>query len=116
MLIAESINECRDTAEQTITILPFSVYAPNAFRPDSPVEENRIFRPVGTGADPSRFNLKIYNRWGQIVFRTESPDDYWDGHTPVGRQAPMANYIWIAQYFDIQGFKHEQKGQVLLIR
>jgi len=116
MLIAESIYECRDTAEQTITILPFSVYAPNAFRPDSPVEENRIFRPVGTGADPSRFNLKIYNRWGQIVFQTESPDDYWDGHTSDGKQAPMANYIWIAQYCDIQGFKHEQKGQVLLIR
>jgi len=115
-LIVESIYGCKDTTELLITILPFSVYTPNAFRPGSPVEENRTFMPVGTGADPSKFSFKIFNRNGQVVFKTDSPEDSWDGTTTGGQAAPMGNYVWIARYFDIQGFKHEQKGQVLLIR
>ena len=115
-LIAESVYGCLDTTQQIISILPFTLYFPTAFRPGSPIEENRTFMPVGTGADPLRFNLKIYSRNGQVVFETKSPDDYWNGNTPDGKPAPMDNYIWIARYFDIQGFNHEQKGQVLLIR
>ena len=34
---------CPDTSFLTIKIVPFSIYTPNAFRPDSPIEENRFF-------------------------------------------------------------------------
>mgnify|MGYP001147738070 CR=1 FL=1 len=115
-LIVESEYGCLDTTNFEIKILPFSVYTPNAFRPESEIAENRTFLPVGTGADRNRFSLKIYDRWGQIVFETDSPDLPWDGKLRNGNPAPMGNYIWQAQYFDIQNFKHNQKGQVLLIR
>ena len=72
--------------------------------------------PVGTGADISRFYLKIYDRWGQIVFETKTPENPWDGKDKNGNDAPMGNYVWISHYFDIQGFEHNQKGQVMLIR
>jgi gliding motility-associated-like protein len=115
-LFVESDYGCKDTSDFTIQILPFSVFTPNAFRPDSEIAENRTFMPVGVGADPTRFKLEIYDRWGQILFKTNSPDDPWDGTTPKGNAAPMGNYIWISNYFDIQGFEHNQKGQVLLVR
>jgi PKD repeat protein len=115
-LFAESEYGCKDTTATLITILPFSVYTPNAFRPDSPIEKNRTFMPVGAGADLSRFKLEIFDRNGHRVFQTHSPEEAWDGTTPNGSPAPMGNYVWISRYFDIQGFKHEQKGQVLLIR
>ncbi len=115
-LFAESDYGCKDTTDLLIKILPFSVYTPNAFRPDSPIEKNRTFMPVGTGADPGRFKLEIFDRNGQVVFSTNSPEVPWVGNTPNGQPAPMGNYVWISRYFDIQGFKHEQKGQVLLIR
>jgi gliding motility-associated-like protein len=114
-LFVESEFSCKDTSEFLIKILPFSVFTPNAFRPDSEIQENRTFMPVGVGADHSRFNIKIYDRWGQIVFETNMPDNPWDG-TKSGEPVPMGNYIWISHYFDIQGFEHDQKGQVVLVR
>jgi len=115
-LIVESEFGCKDTSSFLITILPFSVFTPNAFRPDSPIDENRTFMPVGVGADLSRFQLKIFDRWGQIVFETNTPEHHWDGTTKNNSQAPMGNYVWVSHYFDIQGYEHNQKGQVLLIR
>lgn len=72
--------------------------------------------PVGTGADPAQFNIKIYNRWGILVFESDNPGHKWDGKTGNGNDAPMGNYIWLARFKDIQGFEHTQNGQVLLIR
>ncbi|WP_167613042.1 PKD domain-containing protein [Maribellus sediminis] len=115
-LIVESEYACKDTSTILIKILPFSVFTPNAFRPDSEIPENRTFMPLGVGADDHRFNLKIFDRWGQIVFETNSPHDAWDGTDKNGNKAPMGNYVWISNYFDIQGFEHEQKGQVVLVR
>lgn len=107
---------CADTSEFAIKILPFSVFTPNAFRPNSEIPENRTFMPVGIGADESRFFLKVYDRWGQIIFETDSPHNPWDGTTKNGSDAPMGNYVWISHFYDIQGYEHNQKGQILLIR
>lgn len=115
-LIAETAFGCKDTAGITITVLPSTLYTPNAFRPSSPIEENRMFLPVKTGIDPDRFKLMIYNRQGRLVYETNSPTAGWDGSLPDGKPARMENYIWVARYFDIQGIEREHKGQVLLIR
>lgn len=115
-LIAESDFGCRDTAEFAIKILPFDVFTPNAFRPESEIEENRTFMPVGLGADKSNFNIRIYDRWGQLVFESDTPDHPWNGNDLNGKQAQMGNYVWISSFVDIQGFRHQQKGQVLLVR
>lgn len=114
-LFAASEFGCFDTSELLITILPFTVHTPNAFRPNSRIPENQTFMPVGIGVDISRFYLKIYDRLGQLVFESNSPENPWDG-TKKGNDSPMGNYVWISHFFDIQGFEHNQKGQVLLIR
>ena len=115
-LIVESEFGCIDTGMMEIEIVPFNVYTPNAFRPDSDIPENREFMPVGVGVDPEVFQLLIFNRWGEIVFESNSPDYKWDGTTKSNNPAPIGNYIWKAEFADIQGFQHSMKGQVLLIR
>lgn len=115
-LIVESEFGCIDTGMMEIEILPFNVYTPNAFRPDSEIPENREFMPVGVGVDPNAFQLQIFNRWGEVIFESNSPDRKWDGTTKNSNPAPMGNYIWKAEFDDIQGFKHSMKGQVMLIR
>jgi gliding motility-associated-like protein len=99
-----------------IEILPFNVYTPNAFRPDSDIPENREFMPVGVGVDPNVFQLQIFNRWGELVFESTNPEHKWDGTTKNSNPAPMGNYIWKAEFADIQGFQHSMKGQVFLVR
>ncbi len=115
-LLVESEIGCQDTETMEIEILPFNVYTPNAFRPDSEIPENREFMPVGVGVDPNVFQLQIFNRWGEVIFESNSPEHKWNGTTKNNKPAPMGNYIWKADFDDIQGFKHSMKGQVMLIR
>ena len=115
-LEVESQYGCRDTFLSTVEILPFTVYTPNAFRPDSEIAENRYFMPVTVGVDPSDFLLIIFNRWGEPVFESHSPENKWDGTVKKSGKAPAGNYVWKAEFADVQGFRHSMKGQVLLIR
>lgn len=115
-LIVESEFGCIDTGMLEIEILPFNVYTPNAFRPDSEIPENREFMPVGVGVNPDVFQLQIFNRWGEMIFESNSPEHKWDGTTKNSKPAPMGNYIWKADFDDIQGFRHSMKGQIMLIR
>ena len=115
-LYAESENGCYDSTQMTIKVIPFKTYVPNAFHPGSPIQENQTFMPVGIGADESRFHLVIFDRWGQVIFESKSTDNPWDGTMKNGQPAPVGNYVWVSHYYDIQGFKHDQKGQVVLVR
>jgi len=115
-LVAETLQGCTDTSRMLITVVPSTLYTPNAFRPDSPIEENRTFMPLKAGVDDSQFHLQVFDRQGQLVFESNSTEEPWNGTLLNGKPAPMGNYIWVARYDDIQGFKKEQKGQVLLIR
>src|SRR5690606_25959650 len=50
---------------------------PNAFTPNGD-NQNDVFKPY-----PFRFiekiELKVYNRWGNLVFETEDPNINWNG-------------------------------------
>jgi len=115
-LIVESEFGCSDTGMMEIEIVPFNIYTPNAFRPDSEIPENRGFMPVGVGVDSNVFQLQIFNRWGEMIFESNSPDYKWNGTTKNNQPAPIGNYLWKADFKDIQGFDHSMKGQIMLIR
>jgi gliding motility-associated-like protein len=52
------------------------MYAPNAFSPDGD-GVNDIFKVVGYGE--KEVELDIFNRWGELIFRSEGSDKGWDG-------------------------------------
>jgi gliding motility-associated-like protein len=115
-LIVFSEFGCSDTSMLTIKVMPFSVLSPNAFRPGSDIPENKTFMPVLLGVDETSFNMKIFNRWGHLVFETNSPDNPWDGNDLNGNELPVGNYVWISNFLDILGFEHNKKGQILLLK
>lgn len=53
-----------------------SVYVPNAFTPNND-GVNDVFKAYGE--DIREFKMIVFNRWGDEVFGTENPDDFWDG-------------------------------------
>ena len=54
-------------------------YIPNSFTPDGN-EYNQTFKPIFTaGFDPDNFTLKIFNRWGEVIYESFDSNDYWDG-------------------------------------
>lgn len=115
-LETETDQGCVDATSMEISIIPFSQYAPNAFNPNSPIEANRLFKPVTSDVDPTRFNFRIMNRWGNVVFETKDPDVGWNGALKSGKPAMVGTYIWVMEFSDVQGFRHRRKGAVLLVR
>lgn len=107
---------CIDTLSSRVKIIPFSFYAPNAFRPDSDIPENRIFLPIREGIDPGKYRFEIFNRVGSVVFSASDPDRGWNGKMPNGTEGEPGVYVWVVKYADIQGYEHLQKGTVMLVR
>lgn len=67
--------------------------------------------------DISRLDLRIYNRWGEIVFQSLHPDVKWDGKFR-GKDAPVGVYLWQATYENVlqPGVIIQQQGKVNLLR
>lgn len=57
---------------------PFGIYVPNSFTPNND-GKNDYFLPVGSAIDGSDYYLKIFNRWGEMVFETDNPAKGWNG-------------------------------------
>lgn len=80
-----SIEGCSD--QRCINYLlrdDFSVYIPNAFTPNED-GINDLFAIEGVGIDPGNFMLRIFNRWGQLVFESTDPEMKWNGSDRTGK-------------------------------
>lgn len=77
MQIAENQFGCTDTSFAKIEIEPFSIYAPNTFTPDGN-EFNPTFN-AQFGLEVLGWEMRIYNRWGQLLFISNDPLTGWDG-------------------------------------
>jgi len=94
-LYAYSAQGCVDSMTQLLPIVENVIYyVPNAFTPDGN-EFNQIFQPVfTTGFDPTRFEMLIFNRWGEIVYESKDASAGWDGTNFQGLIAPDGTYVW----------------------
>ena len=101
----------------TIYVLDELVYLPTAFSPNGD-GNNDGFRPivVDDNIDFDSWEFSIYNRWGELVFKTNDVNEAWDG-TYNGEKSPLSVYTWYTtyRYADQQEIKN-QKGNVTLIR
>lgn len=93
---------------------PGEIAFPNAFRPDSPVEENRIFLP-GVVDNVTNYHLRIYNRWGQLLFESFDQNIGWDGYYD-GSIAKQDVYIFKVEGVYSDGVPFVKVGDVTLLR
>jgi gliding motility-associated-like protein len=92
------------------------VYIPNAFRPGSPSPENRIFAVKSNYIDTERFSMKVFNRWGELVFESSDPAIGWDG-TFNGSEAPTGVYSYVISFATKNGgLLQDERGSITLIR
>ena len=89
-------------------------YVPNAFSPNGD-GKNDIFKP-GYQCLFSNYEMKIYNRWGRLVFDSQNTGIGWDGNYK-NEQQPVDVYIWVMVYKDnLTGKSVRKNGTVMLIR
>ncbi|MBX3241691.1 MAG: gliding motility-associated C-terminal domain-containing protein [Chitinophagaceae bacterium] len=59
--------------------------------------------------------LKIFNRWGQLLFSTTDASQAWDGKFN-GADQPADTYVWMVSGTDYLGEQIAKKGTFILIR
>lgn len=109
-------NNCFDLFEMKSAVLvepSGKLIFPDVFRPESQIEENRVFKP-GVMDQVDEYHLMIFNRWGELIFESFDRDVGWDGYVN-GAMAKQDVYVWKVegQYTNGQGFT--EVGDVTLL-
>jgi gliding motility-associated-like protein len=106
--------DCPDTSRATIRINPETlIFVPNAFTPDGD-GKNEIFFATAVGI--KEFSLKIFNRWGEVLFETTDPSTGWDGMHPNGKEAIQGVYTWMVFAKGQNDKLIEKRGHLSLLR
>ncbi|MBA3679666.1 MAG: gliding motility-associated C-terminal domain-containing protein, partial [Bacteroidetes bacterium] len=87
---------------------------PTGFSPNGD-NNNDIFMPLGSSAFSSDFDFRVWNRWGQEVFRSTDPTLGWDGNFK-GQPAVTGVYAFVITYKNIYNESKILKGNVTLVR
>lgn len=88
------------------------LYVPNAFTPDGN-GLNDILKVIAIGMKEFHF-LRLYNRYGQLVFSTTDPNKGWDGRIK-GKIQNTGTYVWMAEAVDYRGNLIQRKGTFIII-
>ncbi len=125
VLIARSTEGCSDTMtlEHPFGNEGPGIVFPNAFRPDvnGPTggyyregdSNHDVFHPY-TDKVPETYELKIFNRLGNLVFESHDIHLGWDGYYR-GRLQPPGVYIWRARGRWADGREFEMVGDVTVV-
>lgn len=99
---------------------PCLLAMPNAFTPNGD-SHNDFFKPVSRNCriKAGSYALRVYNRWGELVFEGADPDaPGWDG-TYKDKPAPAEVYFYTLQYIsetDLGDVPGERMGDLALLR
>lgn len=93
--------------------LPNEIYIPNAFTPNGD-GLNDVF-PFEMPLFYNDYNLKVFNRWGEKLYDSDSTPKPWDGNT-LAKEDQLDAYIWVVTYKGCDGTRHSNKGTITILR
>ena len=103
----------KDTIQVLVEQCPQHFFMPTGFTPDNN-GKNDFFKPSVT-APMEKYELSIYNRWGQRIFHSTNILNGWDGKlSGVNQHAGV--FIWVCNYKFYDQPPAFQKGTLMLIR
>jgi gliding motility-associated-like protein len=121
-LIAINQFGCRDTFRREI-IVKSEVVFPNSFTPnptnpgdgsyDSNSINNDVFFPFTEGIE--EFKLMIFNKWGELIFKSEDLKIGWNGYYR-DQLCQQGAYVWKVEATFEDGEKYVKVGSVTLLR
>ncbi len=90
----------------------FTVFIPNAFKPDG---FNSRFRPEGSLIDYQKSTIKVYNRWGQLIYENNILNG-WNGMDATGTICQQGVYYYYLEIFSTKDEKQVKQGIFTLLR
>jgi gliding motility-associated-like protein len=114
-LLVTNTYGCTDTVSASLTIGPdFSFYVPNAFTPNGDGVNDGF---IGKGEGIQDFEMSIYNRWGETLYRTQNLNEPWDGTAKFRTvQCQQDVYVYKIRIRTIFGEMMDYVGDVTLVR
>lgn len=106
---------CSDSTHAFVRTYPCcEAFIPNAFSPNGD-GVNDYFKPeLQTGQ--VLIAMRIYDRYGAMVYDNSHPSKGWDGKYKNGMEAKMDNYMYLVQYECADKKIHIRKEFVFLMR
>lgn len=114
LLAVKDTAGCTDTAAHAIKVSDNCYIAvPTAFTPNGDGKNDFLY-PVNAVTIKDLL-FRVYNRNGQVVFQTRTPDHKWDGRIN-GMLQPTGVFVWTLEYTDRSHKKIYLQGTSTLIR
>jgi len=112
---ASTAEGCHGTDDVLVKVFKTGpeIFVPSAFTPNGD-GQNDVLRPITVGIQTLSY-FKVFNRYGQLIFSTNSMYTGWNG-TIKGTPQPTGAYVYMAQGTDYLGHIVLRKGTSLLIR
>lgn len=111
-VLLELVNEfgCKTIQDTVLRVFP-GLEIPDAFSPNGDgINDELIFLNSGL----IKFNLSIYNRWGNLVFRSNDPKFSWDGRDLKGEAVQAGTYFyWLDAA--LPGKQYKQHGSITVL-
>jgi gliding motility-associated-like protein len=106
---------CRDTTIKPVEIGPeFTFYIPNAFTPNGDGVNDFFY---GKGIGIIKYELLIFDRWGNEIFKGDDLNKMWDGRANGGSEIAQQDvYVWKVNLTDVFDKKHNYIGTVTLVK
>jgi len=105
---------CYDIDTVVVRITCNDLNLPNAFAPESSNPNSNRFGVMNRQIVKLSY-LRVFDRWGSLVFETSDVTRQWDGRIN-GEPAPMGVYVWEADGFCLENKRFKRSGNVTLIR
>jgi len=106
---------CQKSISKKVKIYPSCILdVPNAFSPNNDGHNDFLYPLNAVKAEQLEFY--VYNRWGQLMFKTNNWKQGWDGRFG-GLPQPAGSYVWMLRYRDRDTQKQIfRKGTAILVR
>ena len=101
-----------ELSDEICIVLSTTLGIPNAFSPNGD-GINDLFK-INDGIY-ANFNLKIFNRWGSMVFNSTDPSQGWDGQFE-GQPANGGTYLYQISFQNADNLLITKTGSFVLIR
>jgi gliding motility-associated-like protein len=108
--LVEPIIINKDTAEE--------VFLANVFTPNADAK-NDCFQVVGLSKACDKASIKIYNRWGELMYKSDDLAECWNGRVNnTGPDVPEGNYFYQIVIEEIGGKVKNRTvhGSITIIR
>lgn len=116
-LTVTDTNGCIDSVAMLFSLIEeFLVFVPNTITLNGDLT-NDVFLPIFSNVDLIQdYELTIFNRWGNLVFKSTLPSEAWNGRYKGKSDVQQGVYSWRIKYTDNKSVSRTLMGHLNVLK